>query len=1104
TVEQHCEYRRTANGMVLAPLAIGRWLVVFCDEINLPAEDRYGTQRVISFLRGLVERGGFWRAHQWVRLERIQFVGACNPPTDPGRVSLSQRFLRHAPVVLVDYPGEQSLVQIYSVLMRAALRVQPQLTGYAESVAQAMVDVYVSSQRRFTADQQAHYVYSPRELTRWVRGIYEAARPLEAPLTGTGLVRLWAHEGLRLFQDRLVEAGERRWTDERIDEVARRRFMGSTGGDLDVGAALQRPILYSNWLTREYASVGREELREHTRARLRVFYEEELDVPLVLFDDALDHALRLDRVFRQPQGHALLIGVSGGGKTTLARFVAWVNGLAVVQIKAHGKYSASDFDDDLRAVLRRSGCRGEKVCFIVDESNVLDSALVERMNTLLANAEVPGLFEGDEHAALLTACREGAARDGLMLDSAEELHRWFTQQVTRNLHVVFTMNPPVGGLAARAATSPALFNRCVLDWFGDWSDEALFQVARELIDKVDLTEVVDRSSSEEERAEVGQVSDYSERQDTVAYALVSAHQSVKALNEQLLRRQENRNSTGSKLVGLYCTPRHFLDQLQHFVRVHGERRDSLEEEQRHVHVGLERLQATVAQVSELRVALAGTAAELAAKNQQATEKLQQIVRDQQQAEQQQQASRALQGEVAAARTAIAERQRVVGLDLSRAEPAVEEAQRAVSNIKKQHLSEVRTMANPPAGVKLALEAVCALLGHRTGGDWKALQAVVRRDDFIASIVGFDTDRHVTKALRAHMRRAFLERPEFSFDAVSRASKACGPLVTWVVAQVEFADILERVAPLRAEVAQLEADAQESEERAAALAAHVAGLEAALAGFKAEYALLIAETARLGGEVTRVEAKVARSQGLLASLEGERARWDAGRSAFGAQMATLIGDALLAAAVLAYGGTYDEPRRAALERQWRRHLGSAGVACGAARIGDLVAPAQERLAWLACGLPDDHVAAENAAMLARHNRYPLVVDPAGTATRFLQAQMGAGLVVTSFLDAAFLKHVEAALRFGTAVLVADAEHLDPVLNPVLNRELRRAGGRVLVRLGSADVDVSPAFRMVLATRDAGAVLAADLVSRVTLVNFSVTRASLQAQCLGRAMRHARPD
>jgi dynein heavy chain 1 len=64
-----------------------------------------------------------------------------------------------------------------------------------------------------------------------------------------------------------------------------------------------------------------------------VFYEEELDVPLVLFDEVLDHVLRIDRIFRQPQGHLLLIGVSGAGKTTLSRFVAWMNGLSIFQIK---------------------------------------------------------------------------------------------------------------------------------------------------------------------------------------------------------------------------------------------------------------------------------------------------------------------------------------------------------------------------------------------------------------------------------------------------------------------------------------------------------------------------------------------------------------------------------------------------------------------------------------------------------------------------------------------------------------------------------------------------------------------------------------------------
>lgn len=83
TFDHYCEYRKTPNGLVLSPIQLNSWIIVFCDEINLPDEDKYGTQRVISFIRQILEHGGFYRTsdQQWVKLERLQFVGACNPPT---------------------------------------------------------------------------------------------------------------------------------------------------------------------------------------------------------------------------------------------------------------------------------------------------------------------------------------------------------------------------------------------------------------------------------------------------------------------------------------------------------------------------------------------------------------------------------------------------------------------------------------------------------------------------------------------------------------------------------------------------------------------------------------------------------------------------------------------------------------------------------------------------------------------------------------------------------------------------------------------------------------------------------------------------------------
>jgi hypothetical protein len=49
TFEHHCEYKRTPKGIVLRPNQMGKWLVIFCDEINLPAPDNYGTQRGNDF-----------------------------------------------------------------------------------------------------------------------------------------------------------------------------------------------------------------------------------------------------------------------------------------------------------------------------------------------------------------------------------------------------------------------------------------------------------------------------------------------------------------------------------------------------------------------------------------------------------------------------------------------------------------------------------------------------------------------------------------------------------------------------------------------------------------------------------------------------------------------------------------------------------------------------------------------------------------------------------------------------------------------------------------------------------------------------------------------
>jgi len=104
----------------------------------------------------------------------------------------------------------------------------------------------------------------------------------------------------------------------------------------------------------------------------------------------------------------------------------------------------------------------------------------------------------------------------------------------------------------------------------------------------------------------------------------------------------------------------------------------------------------------------------------------------------------------------------------------------------------------------------------------------------------------------------------------------------------------------------------------------------------------------------------------------------------------------------------------------------------------------------------------------------------------------------------MKHLETAIRFGLPLLVQDVERIDPVLNSVLNKEVQKAGGRILIRVGDQEIDYSEDFVLYMHTRDPNAAFTPDLCSRLTFVNFTVNPSSLQNQCLNILLKEERPE
>uniref|UniRef100_F7BKD0 Uncharacterized protein n=1 Tax=Ciona intestinalis TaxID=7719 RepID=F7BKD0_CIOIN len=116
-----------------------------------------------------------------------------------------------------------------------------------------------------------------------------------------------------------------------------------------------------------------------------------------------------------------------------------------------------------------------------------------------------------------------------------------------------------------------------------------------------------------------------------------------------------------------------------------------------------------------------------------------------------------------------------------------------------------------------------------------------------------------------MNDRYISNPSYKYETINRASLACGPLVKWAIAQLQYADMLQRVEPLRGELRTLEQKAINNQSEAEEVEVLISDLEHSIKRYTEEYALLVSEAQAIKQELIAVEAKVTRSTSLLQSL-----------------------------------------------------------------------------------------------------------------------------------------------------------------------------------------------------------------------------------------------
>ena len=208
---------------------------------------------------------------------------------------------------------------------------------------------------------------------------------------------------------------------------------------MEEAALFEQPLLYSHFAT----GIGDPKYMPITdTADLYKILVEALDgynelnaaMNLVLFEDAIAHVLRINRILEAPRGNALLVGVGGSGKQSLSRLAAHISSLEVFQITLRKGYGIPDLKLDLSGLYMKAGVKNIGTVFLMTDAQVADEKFLVLINDLLASGEIPDLFPDDELENIISGVRNEVKGLGIM-DTRENCWRFFIDRVRRQLKV---------------------------------------------------------------------------------------------------------------------------------------------------------------------------------------------------------------------------------------------------------------------------------------------------------------------------------------------------------------------------------------------------------------------------------------------------------------------------------------------------------------------------------------------------------------------------------------------------------------------------------------------------------------------------------------------
>ncbi|XP_066582837.1 dynein axonemal heavy chain 10 [Prorops nasuta] len=1063
----------------------GKSLIFFIDDVNMPTIDTYGTQQPIAFLKFLMERSAFYDRSKDLNLKNVKdiyYIAAMGEP-GTGRNEVDPRFVSLFSVYNVSTLSIPSLQTIYASILRGHLSTSSfptQVQDIASKIISLTLKLYQFISSKFLpTPSKFHYAFDTRDLSRIVAGMLQSEP--EDFSTAKQFLRLWRNEFTRVICDRLINEEDSTLLREEVEKAI--SAVTWPGQSETVAYALRDPLLFGDLKNASPDSdiPPEQESRSYTdlldyEAVYNLFMEILEDynenntnkIRMVLFNDALEHLVRVHRVIRMERGHTLLVGMAGSGKRSIVKLAAYAAKCGVFEISLRLKYNEQSFREDMKKLFWLVGVDKKKTLFFFSESHIVDETFLEMVNNILTSGLIPGLFSDEEKDAIVASWRESSRE----ASSREAAWSCFERSCTDNLRVALSMSPSGDKLRNRCRDYPGLLNCTTIDWMFSWPEQALLAVG-----SVRLREVLPE-----------------EMRDLIVKHAVHVHLSVGEYSKEYMRKLRRFN---------YATPKHYLDFVNTYMDLLTVGRDYAKFRCDRLSGGLERIAEASVTLNELNAALAVQRLKVAEQTRNCEELMRGIEEGTEVALGKREASMEKRREIEEQKKIIGREEREAKGVLAEAEPILDAARMALSELEKSDITEIRSFATPPDAVRIVTECV-AILCNVKDVSWKGAKGMMADPSFLRILQEMKVEKITLKqqqAVKAHLKKSD------KLDQMANISKAGYGLYKFVLAVLGYCTVYREVKPKMERVEQLAYESARAQKLLEKEESELRRVETEIGSLSEKYEAALTERQALQEETDVLQRRLIAADKLIGGLASENDRWRVDLASLRQGVDKIIGDSLLSASFLTYAGPFTASfRNIMIYHDWKKSIADNGIPYSHNyRIEGQLSNDVEASAWNSEGLPPDDLSIQNAILTLKSSRSPVCIDPQQQAVNWIRRrERSSNLKILSFSDSDFLKQVELAIRYGTPVLFQDIEEIDPILENVLAKNIQTPGGRQFVMLGEKEIDYDPKFRIYLTTKIANPSFDPTFYAKAQIINYTVTDLGLEDQLLSVLVRTERPD